>query len=198
MACVACYRRSYLDGVAAVAEVCAGYQPADWARTGPCAPWSSLDVLRHLHATAQESVTGHREILRSGPKELMTSAELAAFNARSLVLLPVVAPPVALRSFKAAATRYLRVASAIPDLPSYTFRGRTWDARCSIGVLAVEWHLHAWDLATTVGRAYHPREPALLADAFRGGMAYLDPPAADDWPGLLRAAGRTLRVTHPV
>ncbi|WBB56465.1 maleylpyruvate isomerase N-terminal domain-containing protein [Verrucosispora sp. WMMD573] len=198
MACVACYQRSYGEGVAAIARIFARYGYSDWARTGPCAPWSSLDLLRHLHVTAQESVTGHLHALQFGPKELMTSAELAEFNAKSLTALSAVAPHVSLRNFQAAAWRFLRMATAEPDLPTYSFRGRTWSARCNVGVLAVEWHLHAWDLATTIGLTYHPRQPAVLAEAFRDGMAYLDPPATDGWPDLLRAAGRTLGVAHPV
>ncbi|MEV4494872.1 maleylpyruvate isomerase N-terminal domain-containing protein [Micromonospora arborensis] len=191
---MACYRRVYHEGVAAVRAIVAGYGPEDWSRTGPCHPWSGSDLLRHLQITAGQSLATLAHAWRHGPEELMTPDELALFNDRTLISLAPAEPTATLAEFVRLAGRYLVLASASPDLPCYSYRGRVWDVACSVGVLAVEWHMHAWDLAVTIGVEHRPREPALLVEAFRTGMAYLPAPPTEDWAGLVSAAGRQLRV----
>jgi hypothetical protein len=63
------------------------------------------------------------------------------------------------------------------------------------GALAVEWHVHAWDLGQSINFTYRPAAPERLVDAFKDGMAYLYLPSSyeDPWEAILSAAGRTIR-----
>jgi hypothetical protein len=70
------------------------------------------------------------------------------------------------------------------------------------GVASAEWHLHAWDLARSLGKDYRPANPELVLTAWRAGTPQLwpvldagsDRPGAGDgddpWHFLLRASGR--------
>ena len=42
-----------------------------------------------------------------------------------------------------------------------------------VGAASVEWHLHAWDLAASLGKDYEPASPELLAAGWRAGMPHL-------------------------
>jgi hypothetical protein len=69
------------------------------------------------------------------------------------------------------------------------------------GAACAEWHLHAWDLARSLGKDYRPADPELVLAAWRGGTPQLWPtqlwpaltagPDSDDpWFALLVASGR--------
>jgi hypothetical protein len=70
----------------------------------------------------------------------------------------------------------------------------------TVGAMAraacAEWHLHAWDLARSLGKDYRPADPELVLAAWRGGLPQLWPefPARSDsddpWRLLLLASGR--------
>jgi hypothetical protein len=64
------------------------------------------------------------------------------------------------------------------------------------GAACAEWHLHAWDLAGSLGKDYRPADPELVLAAWRSGVPQLWPaltagPGSDDpWSSLLLASGR--------
>jgi len=63
------------------------------------------------------------------------------------------------------------------------------------GAVGGEWHLHAWDLARSLGKDYRPADPELVLAAWRGGMPQLWPELTgqdgdDPWHDLLTASGR--------
>ena len=63
------------------------------------------------------------------------------------------------------------------------------------GAACAEWHLHAWDLARSLGKDYRPANPGLVLAAWRGGMPQLWPELAgwdglDPWHYLLTASSR--------
>ena len=58
-----------------------------------------------------------------------------------------------------------------------------------VGTACAEWHLHAWDLAASLGKDYQPASPELLAAGWQAGMPHL-PPAAVVPAGAGAAAGR--------
>jgi len=89
-----------------------------------------------------------------------------------------------------------------------------------VGAACAEWHLHAWDLAASLGKDYQPASPELVAAGWQAGMPHLPldcgapvapcgaavagagvafggpgtargpSPAAGAWEALLRASGR--------
>ena len=86
-----------------------------------------------------------------------------------------------------------------------------------VGAACAEWHLHAWDLAVSLGKDYRPASPEVVAVGWQAGVPHrpLDtvvpvapggaavavmggagaprpaPPGA--WEALLRASGRVPR-----
>jgi hypothetical protein len=68
------------------------------------------------------------------------------------------------------------------------------------GAACAEWHLHAWDLARSLGKDYRPADPEIVLAAWRAGMPQLWPAPAggglatgdadDPWHFLLIASGR--------
>jgi len=64
------------------------------------------------------------------------------------------------------------------------------------GAACAEWHLHAWDLARSLGKDYRPADPELVLAAWRGGTPQLwpgvdaEPDGDDPWSFLLLASGR--------
>jgi hypothetical protein len=51
------------------------------------------------------------------------------------------------------------------------------------GAACGEWHLHAWDLARSLGKDYRPADPELVLTGWRAGTPQL-------WPSLA-ASGRS-------
>lgn len=188
-----CYTQAYASGVRAVERIATEYDHGDWCKMSTCASWSALDVLRHLHLTALESHTVLEHALRWGPKEVMTEEELLNFNHYTLKSTHSATPQFHTGEFVSSAILYLERIRDLARLPCYSYRGRVWDVEHSIGVLAVEWHVHAWDLAETVGKVYAPRSPGVLADAFCRGTTYLAAPIGPTWGDVLRASGRVTK-----
>jgi hypothetical protein len=64
------------------------------------------------------------------------------------------------------------------------------------GAACAEWHLHAWDLARSLGKDYRPADPELVLAAWRGGTPQLwpgldaEPDGDDPWHSLLLASRR--------
>ena len=63
------------------------------------------------------------------------------------------------------------------------------------GAACAEWHLHAWDLARSLGKDYRPADPELVLTGWRAGMPQLWPVLTgwdgdDPWYFLLIASGR--------
>jgi hypothetical protein len=70
-----------------------------------------------------------------------------------------------------------------------------------VGVACGEWHVHAWDLARSLGVHYRPADPELVFDGWWAGSPQLRPAEAagllvaapvegDVWETLLSVFGR--------
>ena len=81
------------------------------------------------------------------------------------------------------------------DLTHHSYRGIEVTVGAMAGAACAEWHLHAWDLARSLGKDYRPADPELVLAAWRGGMPQLWPEPAgadgdDPWHFLLTASSR--------
>jgi hypothetical protein len=59
------------------------------------------------------------------------------------------------------------------------------------GAACVEWHVHAWDLASALGVSYRPADPEAVLAAWLAGIPQLPLHADEDpWLAVLRSSGR--------
>ena len=181
---------SYGDGVRALQRL--GLEYVDWSLPVEVTACPAIDLAGHLLAVARSC---HRLL----DAALAGVAPLGGDRDRPLVCRGAV-PPASLDrlaagadrivAFDAVATRYgERLADADLDV-----RIGVWDGAGQLSVtrhsllVALEWHLHAWDLAGALGWDYRPADPDVLADGLPAQPGVL--PAGGPWAAVLAAAGR--------
>ena len=107
-----------------------------------------------------------------GPESL--ARKLARQNAAELAALPDATGPEHIAAFAAAARGLRRPAAlGVWDLPHHRFGDTVVTVGGMVGAACAEWHLHAWDLAASLGKDYQPASPELLAAGWRAGMPHL-------------------------
>jgi uncharacterized protein (TIGR03083 family) len=212
---------AYRDGVTVICELAAQFTDARWMSPTPCADWRAADLAGHLRCVADD----YHEYLDDAPASrfarLMAtgaSAEglgltLARQNAAELAELPDVPPHEHIVAFARSARSYGRRLPSLWDQPHHRYRGIVVSVGAMAGLACAEWHLHAWDLARSLGKDYRPANPDIVLAGWREGMPQLRPAAAaavpreghvaatpchgpaagDPWQALLHAAGRDTR-----
>lgn len=164
----------------------------------PCLGWDALTVVRHLEGIAGAYVLWTGSSFGGRIAQLRTGEEAARYNATVLERLPVLAMERHLHRFVALARDHVRLARVTWTAPMLETPD---DVLVTVGqhaaVAAVEWHVHAWDLARSQDRDHEP-DPASLAVCVAAWEEVLadvtdTPMEADDapWPALLIATGRT-------
>jgi hypothetical protein len=121
--------------------------------------------------------------------------KLARQNSAELAALPDGSGAEHIMAFAESARSYGRRLTATWDLPHHRYRGMDVTVGAMAGTACAEWHLHAWDLARSLGKDYRPADPELVLTASRAGMSQLWPEPAgrygdDPWQVLLSASGR--------
>jgi hypothetical protein len=136
-----------------------------------------------------------RLMAAGGPADSL-ARKIARQNAAELAALPDVAGPEHIAAFAESARSYGRRLPQSWDLPHHRYRGTDVTVGAMAGVACAEWHLHAWDLARSLGKDYRPAQPELVLTAWRDGTPQLRPVLAAGWEGedpwrfLLGASGR--------
>lgn len=185
-------RRCGLEGVAAIERYAAQVPLGGWYASTPCEGWTLLDLVRHLHATALRYLRLGNEAAATHPAPMLFGAELAGANAEDLSALPVMDGHDHVTAFAETARELDARLPLWARLPVGTF-GWHWRGP-EPGVIAVEWHVHAWDLSVAVfAPPHHPRDPELVAEAWRRDIPYLGLPTLPPWRAVLVASGRTPR-----
>ena len=180
---------------AVVAEVDA----ADPGAPTPCERWTVHDLVRHLEAIAGAYLLWTGSAVGGRIARMRVGDDLARYNELMLQRLPRVALPVHARRFEALATDHVRLARATWEMPMLeTPDDVPLDVGQHAGITAVEWHVHAWDLARARGRDHVPDDLSLdvvlrVWDDTLGAVtgAVRDPQTDDAWAALLVATGRT-------
>src|SRR6516165_8061642 len=155
---------------------------------------------------------------RPSPESL--ARKLARQNAAELAALPDGPAPEHITAFAASARAYAARALAVWDLPHHRYGDTVVTVAGMVGAACAEWHLHAWDLAASLGKDYRPASPELLAAGWQAGMPYLPldavvpvgpggatvavagdaggphPASPGAWEALLRASGRVPRYAY--
>jgi hypothetical protein len=196
---------AYRDGVTVICELTAQFTEATWLAATPCAEWRAADLAGHLRCVADD----YHEYLDDAPASrlarlMSTSAsaeslarKLARQNSAELAALPDVPGPEHIKAFAESARSYGRRLPQSWDLPHHRYQGTDVTVGAMAGAACAEWHLHAWDLARSLGKDYRPADPEIVLSAWRAGMPQLWPAPAgvagdadDPWHFLLIASGR--------
>jgi hypothetical protein len=121
--------------------------------------------------------------------------KLARQNAAELAALPDAPGPEHIRAFAESARSYGRRLPQSWDLTHHRYLQTDVTVGAVAGAACAEWHLHAWDLARSLGKDYRPADPELVLAAWQGGMPQLWPELTgrdrgDPWHHLLTTSGR--------
>jgi uncharacterized protein (TIGR03083 family) len=197
---------AYRDGITVICELAAQFSDVAWSAPTPCREWRAVDVAGHLRCVADD----YHEYLDDAPDSRLArlmatgappdslARKLARQNAAELAALPDGPGPEHIAAFAESARAYGRRVYSAWDQPHHSYRG----ASVTVGTMAraacAEWHLHAWDLARSLGKDYRPANPGLVLTAWQTGLPELwglvpdtDPDdGADLWHVLLGASGR--------
>jgi len=195
---------AYRDGITIICELAAQFTDATWLAATPCAEWRAVDLAGHLRCVADD----YHEYLDDAPDSrfarlMATGAaadslarKIARQNAAELAALPDVPGREHIMAFAESARSYGRRLAPSWDLPHHRYRGTDITVGAMAGAACAEWHLHAWDLARSLGKDYRPAQPELVLTGWQAGMPQLWPALTGGWDGedpwrfLLAASGR--------
>jgi len=194
---------AYRDGITVICELAAHFTEATWLAATPCAEWRAVDLAGHLRCVADD----YHEYLDDAPASRLArlmsanapadslARKLARQNSAELAALPDASGAEHIMAFADSARSYGRRLTVTWDLPHHRYRGTDVTVGAMAGAACAEWHLHAWDLARSLGKDYRPADPELVLTVWRAGMSQLWPEPAgrygdDPWHLLLSAAGR--------
>ena len=163
----------------------------EWDGPTPCPGWALLDLSGHLlsvarywHRLLDAAQAGHHSL------GLPRGTDLAAMNAADLLKLAELSGPARMERFlDAVQDHLLRIEGEDWDmiLGDWSGLGPLTLAQHS-GVAIGEWHIHAWDMARSVGADHRPSDAAMVAE---GNRAIRDVSMTrDPWLAVLAAYGR--------
>lgn len=179
----------YDDGIAGVRRTAAAI--TDWSLPTPCSGWNAselaghlLAIVRYYHRLLDAAVLAHPLV------DLPRGRQLEEMNASDLAALPPERGPRRISKFVADAQRSRLLLAEV----DWDMQIGSWEALGPLtveqhtGLAALEWHVHAWDLAKAMGHEHRPLAPEILAQAARVLPAPM--PAGDPWTATLRWTGR--------
>lgn len=150
----------FRSGVDAITSVTARFADDDWERPA-CGSWTARQTALHTvgvidwyHEWLDRAIEGEHS--RPFPPE-----EMDQRTEHDVERLADMSGPDAIQNFRTGALDYLeRTTSHWDTTYAYPFGVVTTGLHC--GVAATEWHLHAWDLATSSSTDYAPPDPESL------------------------------------
>ncbi len=190
---------AYYDGIRAIVQIAGQFSRASWNAPTSCPEWRAADLAGHLRCVVDDyheylddaPVSRLSRLMATGAQPQSIARKLARQNAAELATLPDVPPEEHITAFARSATRYAARIGPLLGLPHHSYRGQVISVAGMAGVACVEWHLHAWDLASALGISYRPADPDAVLLAWLTGMPSLVPAFQHDpWLAVLGASGR--------
>jgi len=190
---------AYYDGIRAIIGIAAQFTHATWNAPTTCPEWRAADLAGHLRCVADDyheylddaPVSRLSRLMATGAHPQSIARKLARQNAAELAALPEVPPEEHIAAFARSATRYAARLGPLLRLPHHSYRGRVVSVAGMAGVACVEWHVHAWDLASALGISYRPADPEAVLAAWLAGIPQLPLRSDEDpWLAVLRSSGR--------
>jgi hypothetical protein len=195
---------AYRDGVAVICELAAQFVPAAWGALTPCTEWRAADLAGHLRCVADDfheyldDAPGSRlaRLMATGAPPEKLARKLARQNAAELAALPEgPAPQDHIAAFAQSARSYAGRLQQQWELPHHRYRDAMVTVGGMAGAVCAEWHLHAWDLARTLGKDYRPAAPEIVLAGWLAGVPQLplrwEGGDDDPWLALLVSSGRS-------
>lgn len=155
------------EGVAAIERITSGFDTADWRRPTPCEGWTTTDLAGHVltainnwHVLLDDSEAG-------APTARFAWADMDVFFLQRLAELPISSGPERIAQFVVRADEYFdRVAVLDSHLPLVSALSDVAARPVTVGLFAwvggIEWHVHAWDFARSVGDEYRAADAASI------------------------------------
>jgi len=190
---------AYYDGIRAIVEIAGQFNRVAWNALTTCPEWRAADLAGHLRCVADDyheylddaPVSRLSRLMATGAQPQSIARKLARQNAAELAALPEVPPDEHIAAFATSATRYAARIGPLLRLPHHSYRGRVISVAGMAGAACVEWHVHAWDLASALGINYRPADPGAVLAAWLAGVPQLRLcPDKDPWLAVLRSSGR--------
>jgi uncharacterized protein (TIGR03083 family) len=190
---------AYYDGIRSILEIAGQFTTATWNAPTSCPEWRAADLAGHLRCIADDyheylddaPVSRLSRLMATGAHPATIARKQARQNAAELAALPEVPPDEHIAAFAESALRYAARLSPLLQLPHHSYRGRVISVAGMAGVACVEWHLHAWDLASALGSVYRPADPEAVLAAWMAGIPHLPVSKDEDpWLAVLRSSGR--------
>jgi mycothiol maleylpyruvate isomerase-like protein len=194
---------AYRDGVTVICELVAQFGAGDWAAQTPCTEWRAADLAGHLRCVADDyheyldDAPGGRlaRLMATGAHPDTLARKLARQNAAELAALPDRPAAEHIAAFAESARSYAGRLGPVWGLPHHRYREALVTVGAMAGAACAEWHLHAWDLARTLGKDYRPAAPEIVLAGWRAGVpqrpAGTGPADDDPWLVLLVTSGRS-------
>jgi Mycothiol maleylpyruvate isomerase N-terminal domain len=179
---------SHDDGVRAIERIAA---VAEWDAITPCGTWQARDLVGHLLAIVRYYHRLLDAASAGNPRAgLPRGSNLATMNAQHLAALAEVDGDERAHEFVVEADAYvarLRAASWTMILGLWSDIGRL-TVEQHAGLVLGEWHVHAWDLARSVGADHHPDDALIVAKGQE--IVSHRPHRGDPWTEVLQGYGR--------
>jgi uncharacterized protein (TIGR03083 family) len=184
----------FRDAVEGIVRIASAFSEDDWSRPTSCSEWCAGELAAHLRTTAARYHDDLDQAVAGTPAAVHTGVDLAQLNAR---MVNAVAPDSGfehIEVFQELALTYAERLPAVWDVRPFT---SGWSASVgeAAGAMAIEWHVHAWDLARSVARDYRPESTTTLASAWQVSLApffSVAVPDGDAWDALLLLYSREL------
>lgn len=172
---------AYHAGVLVVSELAAQITVDGWAAPTPCPEWRAADIAGHLRCVADNlheylddaPVSRLARLMATGAHADSLNRKLARQNAAELAALADGSGPEHVAAFAASARAYARRVGTVWDLPHHRYRDTVVTVGGMVGAACAEWHLHAWDLARSMGKDYAPADPDILVAGWQAGMPHV-------------------------
>jgi Mycothiol maleylpyruvate isomerase N-terminal domain len=201
---------AYDAGVVAICELAARFDLVGWGAQTPCPEWRAFELAGHLRCVADDlheylddaPVSRFARLMATGAHPDSLARKQARQNAAELAALPDAPPDEHIAAFATSARQYAARLSAVWELPHHQYRDVVVTVGGMAGAACAEWHLHACDLAVTLGTEYRPADAEAVLAGWLAGMPHLPLPPphgllaarhcrhADPWHAVLAASGR--------
>jgi uncharacterized protein (TIGR03083 family) len=174
---------AYYAGIDAICEFAARFDEDSWGAQTPCPEWRAFELAGHLRCVADDfheyldeaPASRYARLMATGAHPDSLARKLARQNAAELAALSDAPPAEHIAAFAESARRYAGRLVLVWELPHHQYRDMVVTVGGMAGAACAEWHVHAWDLAMSLGLDYRPADPDTVLAGWLAGMPHRQP-----------------------